>query len=148
MSAFQLKKRLIIELIGLADETALVGDEEVLGTINVRLESMFRELVVSAANVALVPASELEKIAQHSELFRSRAKVLRADSIRVDLQEGLGVSDKIVADINAAPRALLSRCMSLGEMTLVQPPLLDFKHNKKTATFLLWTRLVMLPTGE
>jgi len=140
---YKLTPKQIGEVLGLASEGP-DGDETAIGSINVRLEHMFREVIVRISNVIFIQGPELDKLVKLGGLWRKGAKKLTTPVWEVERKDGL--PDQLLAEINAGPMNLVNELGQLesGTMLCDSP---EFYHKRKGRTHRMWMemRAVLVP---
>jgi len=123
MGVYSISQHMLGAVLGMADESAHF-DETAIGSINVRLEQMFREEIIKSERLVFIYDTELTKLVDLGGDWRKGAKQFA--TLRHDVDRKEGVPDNVLAAISHSTRELAQAARDLGKIVFCSSPVLRY----------------------
>jgi hypothetical protein len=146
---FHIRADMLAALFGIADEAG-VDDETVLGTVNVRLDQMFRMVLCDCRDLVIVHREELDKVPGGE--IRGLGVGWELRELKLDLppfNPADGIPEEVVSILNDSPKLLAKAALDKVEWGLIQSPMLRYA-GVKVIKCQVYTRVagLVLKTAE
>lgn len=145
MNAYTIRKELLGEVMGLADDCA-GSDESAISTLNVRLDNMLRECLRQYHNVVHLHGEDLAKLVGFSKEWKAGGRTLSTTPVEFKVKDG--ISHALVREINSAPDALISQVALAGKLVFCHSPQFHFVRTGDVFKVCVWLHAIYAPGQE
>lgn len=118
-------------------------DETVIGTINVRLDEMFREALRETKRVLQLHGDDLQKLLEACPSWRSHARTLTTPTISFQVEEGL--SDQALRDLNSGPWQFAQQLEASDKLVFCHSPMFRYNREQRVCEMSLWLHAILAP---